>query len=295
MKKNILISLFAVLSLCGISFAQEDYQGQLSDKKLESMGILSSGPAEKGSLEESKENSVYNYDQEYEDLLKSIHASYSAAEYELNPSLLDEDLTHHEDNYDELLKKASTILGKEKVATLTNRVEEAIYDQDSKKGAVKVSSSMGSSIDDCTDKKIQSIHLKSTNEIIQESFSLVANNLELSTESPVNGDGTDELYQNLLDDLSDGSGNEVTQLFNLASEEELENEEFQYQLDDGYPIEEITTVGLFSGQKKHFKKCLILKTYGGGTWRTYCQPIAKPTQCTDQEWRDLSTMSIMFC
>jgi hypothetical protein len=295
MKKNILISLFAVLGLCGMSFAQEDYQGQLSDKKLQSMGIFSSGSIEKGSLETSKENSVYDYDKEYEDLLKSIHTSDNTA-YELDSTLLDADLTHYEDDYDELLNRASKILGDERVAMLSNRVEGIIFEKDGKKGAIEISSSMDQ-IADNTTKKIQNIHLKNTNEIIQESFSLNNSdkNLNLYAKSYAVNDDTDNLYQNLLAGLSDGSGDEITQLFNLASEEGLEGEAFQYQLDDGYPMEEVTTVGLFSGRKKHFKKCLIMKTYGGGTWRTYCQPIAKPTQCTDQQWRDLSTMPIMFC
>ena len=295
MKKTILISLFAVLGLCGVSFAQEDFQGQLSDKKLQSMGMLSSGSTKKGSLEESKDSSTYNYDQEYEDLLKSIHTSDSS-DYELDSTLLNADLTHYEDDYDELLKKASSILGEEKVATLTNRVDDAVFEKNGKKAVVEISSSMNSVADD-TAKKVQKIHLRNANEIIHESFSSVGSelDLELGAKSYANGDDTEELYQNLLDGLSDGSGDEVDQLFNLASEEELEGEEFQYQLDDGYPIEEVTTVGLFKGPKKHFKKCLIMKVYGGGTWRTYCQPIAKPTQCTDQEWRDLSTMSIMYC
>ena len=53
MKKTTLISLFAVLGFYGMSFAQEDYHSPLSDKKLQSMGILSSGSTEKGSLESS--------------------------------------------------------------------------------------------------------------------------------------------------------------------------------------------------------------------------------------------------
>ncbi|MFV9974173.1 MAG: hypothetical protein AB8V47_06745, partial [Francisella endosymbiont of Hyalomma asiaticum] len=25
---------------------------------------------------------------------------------------------------------------------------------------------------------------------------------------------------------------------------------------------------------------MIMKTYGGGTWRTYCQPLKNPTKCS---------------
>jgi len=171
MKKNILISLFAVLGLCGMSFSQEDYQGQLSDKKLQSMGIMSSGSIEKGSLETSKENSVYDYDKEYEDLLKSIHTSDNTG-YELDSTLLDAHLTHYEDDYDELLNRASKILGDERVAMLSTRVEGIVFEKDGKKDAIEISSSMDQ-IADNTTKKVQNIHLKNTNEIIQESFSLI--------------------------------------------------------------------------------------------------------------------------
>ena len=295
MKKTTLISLFAVLGFYGMSFAQEDYHSPLSDKKLQSMGILSSGSTEKGSLETSKENSVYGYDEEYESLLKTIHSSDTDS-YELNSEMLDADLAHYEDDYDKLLNKASKILGEEKVATLTNRIETTIFEKDSKKGVIEISSNLARTVDDTT-KQVHKIHLKNTNDIIQESFSLNNSNeiLNLDAKSYAVNDDTDNLYQNLLDGLSDSGGDEVDQLFNLASEEELEGDEYKYKLDDGYPIEEVTTVGLFKGPKRHFKKCLIIKTYGGGTWRTYCQPIAKPTQCTDQEWNDLSTMAIMYC
>ena len=295
MKKTTLISLFAVLGFYGMSFAQEDYHSPLSDKKLQSMGILSSCSTEKGSLETSKENSVYGYDEEYESLLKTIHSSDTGS-YELNSEMLDADLAHYEDDYDKLLNKASKILGEEKVATLTNRIETTIFEKDSKKGVIEISSNLARTVDDTT-KQVHKIHLKNTNDIIQESFSLNNSNeiLNLDAKSYAVNDDTDNLYQNLLDGLSDSGGDEVDQLFNLASEEELEGDEYKYKLDDGYPIEEVTTVGLFKGPKRHFKKCLIIKTYGGGTWRTYCQPIAKPTQCTDQEWNDLSTMAIMYC
>jgi len=295
MKKNILISLIATLGISFSGIAQEDLQGQLSGKEPQSMEMLSLGSTEQGTLEESKEGSTYNYDQEYEDLLKSIHSLDSTSDYNLDTTLLDTNLAHHEDDYDQLLKKASTILGQEKVATLTKQVEDTIFEKDGKNGTIELTGHVDRAANSTKKKKVHSIHLKNTSDIIHESFALISNDLDLNIKNDTNRDDTEALYQNLLDGLSDGRGSEVTQLFNLASEEELVSEEFQYQLNDGYPMEEITTVGLLKGTKKHFKKCLIMKTYGGGTWRTYCQPIAKPTQCTDQEWRDLSTMPIMFC
>lgn len=303
MKKTILISILTILGFCGASFAQENYQGQLSDKKLQSMGTLSSGSTSKGYLETSKQDSLYDYDEEYENLLKSIHVSNKGS-YELDSSMLDADLTHYEDDYDDMLDKASKVLGKEKVDALTMQTNDTFFNKESRKTVVEISGNITYIFDDGNTNKQQIIYIKNTDEIIREHFS-VKNNMEdgivdsdvasNNAKSYAANDDTDNLYQNLLAELSDGSGDEVDQLFNFASEEELEGEEYKYKLDDGYSLEEITTVGLFKGQKKRFKKCLIMKVYGGGTWRTYCQPIAKPTQCTDQEWRDLSTMPIMFC
>ena len=99
-----------------------------------------------------------------------------------------------------------------------------------------------------------------------------------------------ENFDNLLDDIK--SPEKIEKTF-----DEIDNDEgkYQYKLKDGYPIEQITTVGLLSGQDKRFKKCLILKTYGGGTWRTYCQPLKQPTQCPDYDWNQLDSMAIMYC
>ncbi len=295
MKKNIFISLLAILGLCGVTLAQEDYQGQLSDKKIQSMGILSSGSPLKGSLGKSKESS--DYDQEYEDLLKSIHTSDNN-NYELDSKLIDAGLTHYENYYDTLLNKASEILGEEKVYALTNQIEEADFEKNGKKANIEISGGLGASLVSDKAKKVKKVHLKDNNEIIEESFSLVKSDDTPDSKTKIKSsaeDSTNQLYQKLLDELNDGSGDEVIQLFNIASAEELEGEDFQDELLDDYPLQKITTVGLFKGEKKHFKKCLIMKTYGRGTWRTYCQPITKPTQCADQEWRDLSTMAIMYC
>ncbi len=99
-------------------------------------------------------------------------------------------------------------------------------------------------------------------------------------------------YKNLLDNVS--APEEIDKTF-----EQIDNDEnsqgFKYKLSDGYPIEQITTVGLLSGEQQRFKKCLIMKTYGGGTWRTYCQPLKKPTKCSDYDWQQLSTMPVMYC
>lgn len=99
-----------------------------------------------------------------------------------------------------------------------------------------------------------------------------------------------ENFDNLLDDIK--SSEKIEKTF-----DEIDNDDgkYQYKLKDGYPIEQITTVGLLNGQDKRLKKCLILKTYGGGTWRTYCQPLNKPTQCTEYDWNQLDSMAIMYC
>ena len=174
MKKNISISLLAVLGLCGVAFAQEDYQGQLSDKKLQSMGILTSGSSSKGSLARSKESS--DYDQEYEDLLKSIH-TLDNNNYELDSKLLDADLTHYEDDYDDLLSKASEILGEEKVATLTNRIEDTVFEKDGRYGDIEISGNLDDNNVNNSSRKAYNIHLKNTSEIIHDYFYIILNNL----------------------------------------------------------------------------------------------------------------------
>lgn len=100
-------------------------------------------------------------------------------------------------------------------------------------------------------------------------------------------------YKNLLDNIS--TPEEIDKSFEQIDDDDEDSQGFKYKLSDGYPIEQITTVGLLSGEQKRFDKCLIMKTYGGGTWRTYCQPLKKPTQCSDYDWQQLSTMPVMYC
>ncbi|MBK2027981.1 hypothetical protein IB643_07445 [Allofrancisella guangzhouensis] len=69
----------------------------------------------------------------------------------------------------------------------------------------------------------------------------------------------------------------------------------EHQSEAGYRIEDVTTVGLLMNEKMRFKNCLTMKKYGGGAWQTYCQPLVKPSMCTAQDWRDISTMAIMYC
>ena len=99
-------------------------------------------------------------------------------------------------------------------------------------------------------------------------------------------------YKNLLDNIC--TPEEIDKSFEQIDDDK-DSQGFKYKLSDGYPIEQITTVGLLNGEQKLFKKCLIMKTYGGGTWRTYCQPLKKPTQCSDYDWQQLSTMPVMYC
>ena len=99
-------------------------------------------------------------------------------------------------------------------------------------------------------------------------------------------------YKNLLDNVS--KPEEIDKIFEQIDNDE-DSQGLKYKLSDGYPIEQITTVGLLSGEQQRFKKCLIMKTYGGGTWRTYCQPLKKPTKCSDYYWQQLSTMPVMYC
>lgn len=98
-------------------------------------------------------------------------------------------------------------------------------------------------------------------------------------------------YDGLIESIS--TPKDIEESFNDIDEDEKDN--FGYKLKDGYPIEQIITVGLLDGEQKRYKKCLIMKTYGGGTWRTYCQPLKKPTKCPDYDWQQLSSMSILYC
>jgi len=100
-----------------------------------------------------------------------------------------------------------------------------------------------------------------------------------------------ENFDTLLDDVK--TPKQIEKSFDKIDNDD--NDKYQYKLQDGYPIEQITTVGLLTGQEKRLKKCLILKTYGGGTWRTYCQPLKKPTQCSEYDWHELDTKAIMYC
>ncbi|APC92073.1 MULTISPECIES: hypothetical protein [Francisella] len=105
-------------------------------------------------------------------------------------------------------------------------------------------------------------------------------------------------YKSLLNNIStpeqiDKSFDEIDK--DGDEDKDKDNLGFNYKLSDGYTIEQITTVGLLSGEQQRFKKCLIMKTYGGGTWRTYCQPLKKPTQCSIYDWQQLTTMPVMYC
>ncbi|MED7787504.1 hypothetical protein [Francisella sp. 19X1-34] len=99
-------------------------------------------------------------------------------------------------------------------------------------------------------------------------------------------------YKNLLDDVKLETPEQIGDSFDEIDDSKAKS---KYKLSDGYSIEDVTTVGALTGQNKRLKKCLIMKTYGGGTWRTYCQPLKKPTQCPDYDWNQLSTMAIMYC
>lgn len=99
-------------------------------------------------------------------------------------------------------------------------------------------------------------------------------------------------YKSLLNNVS--TPEEIDKTFEQIDNDE-NSQHFKYKLSDGYSIEQITTVGLLSGEQQRFKKCLIMKTYGGGTWRTYCQPLKKPIKCSNYDWQQLSTMPVMYC
>lgn len=269
MKKNILISLVAVLCICITGVAKEDYQIKLSDKQ---------------------DGNTYQYDAEYETLLKRVRSLLND-----NDNDNDQDTTssnnlgvdQHENDYDELIAQAAEILGKEKVSSLTSQVDDIVFDATSKLQKTQANNVT----DNAKNAKQQKVYVRDSDDIISDTFAL--NNDNTPAKSIKNTEDIVKPYESALAKLN--KENEMEQLFNSASQEMLASEEYDDEIEEGYPVDEITTVGLFKGQEKHFNKCLLMKKYGGGTWRTYCQPIAKPTQCTVQQWRDLSTMPIMFC
>ncbi|MDE4978357.1 hypothetical protein NAI52_12125, partial [Francisella tularensis subsp. holarctica] len=65
-------------------------------------------------------------------------------------------------------------------------------------------------------------------------------------------------YKNLLDHIS--TPEEIDKSFEQIDDEDEDSQGFKYKLSDGYPIEQITTVGLLRGEQKRFDKCLIMKT-----------------------------------
>ncbi|AXA33220.1 hypothetical protein [Francisella adeliensis] len=275
MTKTVLISLFLLVGI-GLGVASETYQGEHSDKKL---GLISKKTTNTGGLQPDEKDSSYSYDEKYEDLLTHIDTSYTD-DYEIDSDKLDGELSSYEDDYQHLLAEAEKIIGKDKVDALTKNVEEvAVTPKKEPKKIIKIKQ-----LDDAKKK------LHEQNDSMAIDYSKAR---DLDSDS----DG-ENIYQGLLDALK--TDKKIDGMFKPDENEggehdEHDEEHYKYKMDNGFPLEEIMTVGLFNGEQKRFKKCLILKKYGGGTWRTYCQPLAKPTKCSDQEWRDLSTMPIMYC
>lgn len=57
-------------------------------------------------------------------------------------------------------------------------------------------------------------------------------------------------YKNLLDNIS--TPEEIDKSFEQIDDDDEDSQGFKYKLSDGYPIEQITTVGLLSGEQKRF-------------------------------------------
>lgn len=267
MTKKILISMLIIVGISGVASATEAYQGELSDKKLSKVSKINNSVA----INQAKHDQNYTYDKEYEDLLTHIDTSYSD-DYELDLDKLNDELNDYESHYEELLAGAEKIIGKEKVDSLSRQVDKvATAPKKKSKKIIKIKQ-----LDD----------LKKTKDNLEVNYNKAK---DLDADS----DG-ENIYQSLLDQLK--TDKKIDGMFE-SSDDNLDEDSdiYKYKMDNGFPLQEIMTVGLFTGEKKRFKKCLILKKYGAGTWRTYCQPLAKPTKCSDQEWRDLSTMPVMYC
>ena len=202
-----------------------------------------------------------------------------------------------DDDYDKLIAEANAILAdsapsetKKKIDAFNKELEEKSKKEKDEfikstasntlsKASDIVNSNQIQEVDQKFDKSYNTYSEKSSDDYINENVKNYDKDYK-----PKNYDG-------LIESIS--TPKDIEESFNDIDEDEKDN--FRYKLKDGYPIEQITTVGLLDGEQKRYKKCLIMKTYGGGTWRTYCQPLKKPTKCPDYDWQQLSSMSILYC
>ncbi|MEY8716678.1 hypothetical protein [Francisella philomiragia] len=202
-----------------------------------------------------------------------------------------------DDDYDKLIAEANAILAdsapsetKKKIDAFNKELEEKSKKEKDEfikstasntlsKASDIVNSNQIQKVDQKFDKSYNTYSEKSSGDYINENVENYDKDYK-----PKNYDG-------LIESIS--TPKDIEESFNDIYEDEKDN--FRYKLKDGYPIEQITTVGLLDGEQKRYKKCLIMKTYGGGTWRTYCQPLKKPTKCPDYDWQQLSSMSILYC
>ncbi|MEY8703013.1 hypothetical protein AB4F11_08640 [Francisella philomiragia] len=202
-----------------------------------------------------------------------------------------------DDDYDKLIAHANAILAddtpsetKKKIDAFNKELEEKSRKEKDEfirntasdtlsKAQDIVDSNQAHEMDQKFDKSYNTYSEKSSGDYINENVKNYDENYK-----PNNYDG-------LLESIS--TPKDIEESFKDIDSDDKDN--FKYKLKDGYPIEQLTTVGLLSGEEKRYKKCLIMKTYGGGTWRTYCQPLKKPTKCPDYDWQQLSSMSIMYC
>ncbi|GAB4221885.1 MAG: hypothetical protein Kow0076_1300 [Francisella sp.] len=127
-------------------------------------------------------------------------------------------------------------------------------------------------------------------EILKDSLPSDNNTLTQSIENNIRLENSQN-YKDLLNDIANTDTIDET-FKQIDYDEETQS---PYHLPDGYPIQKVTTVALLSKKQKNLEKCLKMQVYGIGTWRTYCQPLKKPPQCSDNDWQKLTTMPIMYC
>jgi hypothetical protein len=65
------------------------------------------------------------------------------------------------------------------------------------------------------------------------------------------------------------------------------------EFSEGAMIYDVTSVGIKNNAK--YKDCLQIKIFGQGTWQTYCQPVKKPENCSDDNWNNLKSLAILSC
>jgi len=102
---------------------------------------------------------------------------------------------------------------------------------------------------------------------------------------------TDKLTIKSNDDKYKSLDNAEVTTEDVASKSSADSTEDEFS--EGAMIYDVTSVGIKSNVK--YKDCLQIKIFGQGTWQTYCQPVKKPQNCSDENWNNLKSLAILNC